>query len=270
MTHDPGRAPSLAMPLADSLAVAAVVPLAIPIVALDVGSAADALALARRIGVHCRFFKVGSELFTAEGPGIVRALQDELGADVFLDLKFNDIPNTVAGAVRGAAALGVRLLTVHASGGRTMLEAAQGGWMAAGRGSSEGGVLAVTVLTSFDAAALAAAWGRDRLRVEDEVLRLAADAAAAGLHGVVCSGAEAGAVRAAHGAALAPLVPGIRLAGGAAHDQQRVVTPSAAQGAGARYLVLGRAVTASADPAAAMEAVTAELATHAARMVAHS
>jgi orotidine-5'-phosphate decarboxylase len=226
---------------------------AIPIVALDVGSADEAMALARRVGERCRFYKVGSELFTAAGPDIVRALQDELGADVFLDLKFNDIPNTVAGAVRSAVALGVRLLTVHASGGMAMLEAAQA---AAG---DRCGVLGVTVLTSFDAEGLGAAWGRRDVDVEAEVLRLAGDAAAAGLHGIVCSGAEAAPVRGAHGDRLALLVPGIRLAGGAVHDQQRVMTPGAAQAAGARYLVLGRAVTGAADPAAAMARVAAEL-----------
>ena len=232
---------------------------AIPIVALDVATADDALRLARRIGDRCRFYKVGSELFTAAGAAVVHALQDELGADVFLDLKFHDIPNTVAGAVRSAAALGVRLVTVHASGGRAMLTAAQ----EAARGASARGssceVLAVTVLTSLDAPALAAAWGREALSVEREVLRLAADAADCGLHGVVCSGAEASAVRGAFGDRVAMLVPGIRLAGGAAHDQRRVMTPAAAQAAGARYLILGRAVTAAADPRAAMESVLTQL-----------
>jgi orotidine-5'-phosphate decarboxylase len=118
----------------------------------------------------------------------------------------------------------------------------------------------VTVLTSFDEASLAAAWGRDALVMDREVSRLAADAAAAGLHGVVCSGAEAAALRAAHGDRLALLVPGIRLAGGSAHDQRRVMTPAAAQAAGARYLILGRAVTAAADPRRAMQTVLTELA----------
>jgi len=227
-------------------------PRAIPIVALDVPSAAAALALARSLGESCRFYKVGSELFVGEGPAIVRALRDELGADVFLDLKFHDIPNTVAGAVARAVALGVRLLTVHASGGRAMLEAAQG---AAG---SACGVLGVTVLTSFDDVSLGRAWGRVSVDVEDEVLRLADDAVTAGLHGIVCSGAEAAVTR-AHGDRLALLVPGIRLAGGASHDQRRVMTPGAAQAAGARYLILGRAVTAAADPRVAMAAVLADL-----------
>ena len=227
--------------------------LAIPIIALDVPSGAQALALARSLGDSCRFFKVGSELFVAEGPRIVRALRDEVGADVFLDLKFHDIPNTVAGAVASAVALGVRLLTVHASGGVAMLSAAQG---AAGTSC---GVLGVTVLTSFDDESLARAWGRRSVRTEEEVMRLAEDAVAAGLHGIVCSGAEASAVTSVFGSALALLVPGIRLPGGALHDQRRVMTPGAAQSAGARYLILGRAVTAAADPRAAMAAVLADL-----------
>ena len=227
---------------------------AIPIVALDVDSAESALSLARSLEGRCAFFKVGSELFTAAGPGIVRTLRDDLGADVFLDLKFHDIPNTVAGAVRSAVALGARLLTVHASGGSAMLDAARA---AAGDGV---GVLAVTALTSLDSAALAESWGRtDEPSVEQEVLRLAGLAAAAGLHGVVCSGGEAASVRARFGDRLALLVPGIRLAGGDAHDQRRVMTPSAAQAAGARYLILGRAVTSATDPAAAMARVLEEL-----------
>jgi orotidine-5'-phosphate decarboxylase len=236
-------------------------PRALPIVALDVGTAGDALSLARTLGDSCRFYKVGSELFTAAGAAVVHALQDELGADVFLDLKLHDIPNTVAGAVRSAAALGVRLLTVHASGGRAMLAAAQEAAQGAAARGSACELLGVTVLTSFDAASLGAAWGRDGVVVEREVLRLAADAAEVGLHGVVCSGAEASAVREAHGDRLALLVPGIRLAGGSAHDQRRVMTPAAAQAAGARYLILGRAVTAAADPRRAMRTVLTELAT---------
>ena len=223
----------------------------IPIIALDVATAREALAVAAELGESCRFYKVGSELFTAEGPSVVRALQD-LGADVFLDLKFHDIPNTVAGAVRSAAALGVRLLTVHASGGVAMLRAAQD---AAG---PRCGVLGVTVLTSFDETGLARAWGRERLSVDDEVARLARDASAAGLHGVVCSGAEARRIRSEQ-PRLALLVPGIRLAGGSSHDQQRVVTPSQARLSGARYLVIGRAVTAAVDRRAAMEGVLSEL-----------
>ena len=139
-----------------------------------------------------------------------------------------------------------------------MLEAAQ---RAAGEESGGAcGVLAVTALTSLAPAALAAAWGRtDALEMEEEVLRLAALAADSALHGIVCSGAEVAAVRERFGDRLAPLVPGIRLAGGPTHDQARVMTPAAAQAAGARYLILGRAVTAAEDPAAAMDRVLAEL-----------
>jgi orotidine-5'-phosphate decarboxylase len=225
---------------------------ATPIVALDVRAAGDALALVRLLGVSCRFYKIGSELFTREGPSIVEAVRAE-GCDVFLDLKFHDIPNTVREAARAAASLGVRLLTVHASGGSEMLRAAVEG---AGPAC---GVLGVTVLTSLDSAALGSAWGRENLLVDHEVLRLAGLAAAAGAHGVVCSGREAAQVRAAFGAELALLIPGIRLAGGDAHDQARTSTPAAAAAAGARYLILGRAVTGASDPAAAMRRVNQEL-----------
>lgn len=214
--------------------------------------------MARVLADRCRFFKVGNELFTAAGPPIVRTLREELGADVFLDLKFHDIPNTVAGAVRSAARLGARLLTVHASGGRAMLEAAR--QAAADEAGDACGILAVTALTSLDASELAEAWGRtDEVDMQREVVRLAELAAESAVHGIVCSGAEVAAVRARYGDALAPLVPGIRLDGGAAHDQRRVMTPAAAQAAGARYLVLGRAVTAAPDPAVAMLRVLAEL-----------
>jgi orotidine-5'-phosphate decarboxylase len=227
---------------------------AIPIVALDEPTAGDALAIARQLRDDCHFFKVGSTLYTAAGPNIVRELRDRLGADVFLDLKFHDIPNTVAGAVRSATAMGVRLLTVHASGGRAMLEAA------AAAAGDRCGVLGVTVLTSLEGSALASAWGRGSLNVENEVVRLAGDCAAAGLHGVVCSGGEAAAVHRVYGDKLAMLIPGIRLPGGEAHDQRRVVTPHAAQRAGARYVVLGRTVTAAPDPRLAFRRVLTDLA----------
>ena len=225
---------------------------AIPIIALDVPTADAAVELARTLSGECRFLKVGNELFTAAGPDVVRRLRDE-GAEIFLDLKLHDIPNTVAGAVRSAASLGVRLLTVHVSGGASMLRAAQD---AAAGGV---GLLGVTVLTSLDEAELGETWGRRIAQVSPEVVRLAGLAAGAGLHGVVCAGSDAGAVRSAYGERLSVLVPGIRLAGGAANDQQRVATPASAQAAGARYLVLGRAVTAAADPVAAMRQVMAQL-----------
>jgi orotidine-5'-phosphate decarboxylase len=232
--------------------MAGVTTAATPIVALDVPGAAEALALVRRLGDDCRFYKIGSELFTREGPGIVAAVRAE-GCEVFLDRKFHDIPNTVREAARAAASLGVRLLTVHASGGAEMLRAAVEG------AGPRCGVLAVTVLTSLDAAALGAAWGREGVAVDAEVLRLAGLAAGAGAHGIVCSGREAAQVHSAFGAKLALLVPGIRLAGGDAHDQARTATPAAAAAAGARYLILGRAVTGASDPVAAMRRVNEEL-----------
>jgi len=225
-----------------------------PVVVLDYSTLGDALSMVRTLRTLCRFYKVGSELFTAVGPAAVAAVRD-LGCDVFLDLKFHDIPNTVRAAVRSAAAQGVRLVTVHAAGGRAMLQAAVEG---AGGGDKCHG-LAVTVLTSLSAEALGHAWGRPVADVGPEVMRLAGIAADAGAHGIVCGGAEAATVRARYGDRLALLVPGLRFAGGAEHDQARVVTPRAARDAGARYLVLGRAVTAAPDPRAAMAAVLADL-----------
>jgi orotidine-5'-phosphate decarboxylase len=233
--------------------VAQVTPRAI--VALDVPTMPDAMALVNRLGDACDFVKVGSELFTAAGPAVVEALRDS-GREVFLDLKFHDIPNTVRSAARQAAALGVRLITVHASGGRAMLEAAVEG---AREGGDECGVLAVTVLTSLDGQALGEAWGRPVDDVMAEVLRLADLARSAGVQGIVCSGAEAAAVHARHGSALELLIPGIRLAGGATHDQKRVVTPTQALAAGATYLVLGRAVTGAKDGGAVLREVKGEI-----------
>ena len=227
-----------------------------PIVALDVGSESDALSLVSRLDGLCDFYKIGLELFTAEGPSIVSAIRSR-GCRVFLDLKLHDIPNTVAGAVRGARRMGARLITVHGSGGEGMVRAA----VHAGEGP-EGercDVLAVTVLTSLDAVDVARAWGRDQVDVETEVLRLSEVACTSGAHGVVCSGREAGVVRDRYAGRLATLVPGVRLAGGSTHDQARVVTPAEAAAAGASYVVLGRAVTAAADPRAAMFEVLRQL-----------
>jgi len=222
------------------------------IVALDVPDSTGADALITRLGAGADFVKIGSELFTAAGPAFVRRMGDDR-REVFLDLKWHDIPTTVRNAARAAAKLGVRLVTVHASGGRAMLEAAVEG------AGSTCGVLAVTVLTSLDASALGEAWGRSIPRMEDEVLRLAELARSAGAHGIVCSGAEAAAVRAKYGNTLRLLIPGIRLPGGDAHDQARVVTPEAAVAAGASYLVLGRAVTAATDPREALATVKRSL-----------
>ena len=225
---------------------------ATPIVALDVPTAAQALQLVRALGATCGFYKVGGELFTAEGPSLVRCIR-ELGHQVFLDLKFHDIPSTVRGSVRSAVGHGASMVTVHASGGMEMLRAAVDG---AGATCL---VMGVTVLTSLDAASLSEAWGKGGVQVDGEVLRLAGLCAAAGAHGIVCSGHEVAGIRAAF-PRLAPLVPGIRFEAGATHDQARVVTPRAAVAAGARYLVLGRAVTAAPDPRAAMERALEDLA----------
>lgn len=222
-----------------------------PIIALDVATAAEARALVGRLGPRADYVKVGLELFTAAGPGIVEWLQGQ-GKRVFLDLKLHDIPNTVRGAARSAAAMGVSLLTVHGYGGAAMVEAA-----VEGAGSTTG-ILVVTVLTSFDAAALGVALGREAPEMGGEVLRLAGVADVCGAHGVVCSGQEVRLVRSTH-PRLCPLVPGIRLAGGPAHDQARITTPEKAAADGAAYLVLGRAVTAAADPVAALDEVLGRL-----------
>lgn len=225
----------------------------IPIVALDVPDVPSALRLVEQLDGACAFYKVGSELYTAVG----RAILDELharSASVFLDLKFHDIPNTVRGAVHAALHPAVRLLTVHASGGGAMIGAA----VAAAAGTDVS-VIAVTVLTSMDAAALEALWGRPVPDLEAEVRRMAGVAADAGAHGVVCSGHEAAAVRREFGGRLRTLVPGVRLAGGDRQDQSRVVTPREAAAAGATWIILGRAVTAAPSPQDAMRAVLADL-----------
>ena len=221
------------------------------IVALDVPDAATARTLARRLAGEVGMFKVGSQLFTAGGPAVVRDLVAE-GQAVFLDLKFHDIPNTVAGAVAAAAGLGVSLVTIHAAGGPAMITAA----VDAARGTSAR-VLAITVLTSLDAAILEAigmAGGAD-----GTVTRLARLAADAGAHGVVASPHEARALRAARGAGFLVVTPGIRPAGAALGDQARAATPGSALAAGADYLVVGRPIVAADDPVAAARAVVLEM-----------
>lgn len=226
----------------------------VPIVALDVPTTEPALSIVDALGNSCRFYKIGSELFTARGPQVVREVRGR-GADVFLDLKFHDIPNTVAGAVRNAASLGVKLLTVHAAGGAAMLRAA-----VTAVNQEQCRVLAVTLLTSLDDAEVASVWGRaSGLHIASEVERLAQLAHEAGVGGVVCSGREARSVKERFGSSLAVLVPGIRLSGGATHDQSRTSTPAEAAATGADYVVVGRAVTAAADPAKAMREISAEL-----------
>jgi orotidine-5'-phosphate decarboxylase len=225
----------------------------IPIIALDVPARADAESLLDRLGAQADFVKVGLQLFIAEGPAVVRAMHDR-GCRVFLDLKLHDIPNTVAQAVRSARRMGVELLTVHASGGAAMLRAAQDA-----AGTDGPSLLGVTVLTSLSAGELAQAWGRDALSAEDEVARLARLAHETGMHGVVASVAELPVIREAVGDGLRVLTPGIRLAGDDAGDQSRVATPGEAARLGADYLILGRSVTAAADPAAALERAIREL-----------
>jgi orotidine-5'-phosphate decarboxylase len=223
------------------------------IVALDVADEAKARALVRELGETIVFYKVGKELFTAVGPTMVRELVAN-GKKVFLDLKFHDIPNTVAGAVRAAASLGVSLLTVHASGGSNMLQSAVA---AAAESASKPTVLAVTVLTSLAATDLEEIGIGGS--VETQVLRLAGLAINAGCGGIVSSAQEAVRLRQTLGAGFTLVTPGIRPAGGIAADQARVVTPEDAILAGANYLVVGRPITAADDPAKAAQAIIREI-----------
>ena len=234
-------------------------PIVTPIVALDVPDRRAAQAIVTRLGAACGYYKVGLELFAAEGPEIVSWLRDA-GKLVFVDLKLHDIPNTVRGAARSVARHGASLLTVHASGGSEMIRAAVAGAQEGAAASGGCGVLGVTILTSMDSAGIGEAWGREEVDVTGEVLRLAGLVATGGGAGIVCSGHEAATVRSTFGGALDLLVPGIRLPGGEAHDQRRVMTPPAAAAAGARWLILGRAVTAAEDPVEAMASVRASLA----------
>jgi orotidine-5'-phosphate decarboxylase len=219
------------------------------IVALDVANAEKARALVRELGDSVGFYKVGKELFTAAGPSVVRDLVAD-GKRVFLDLKFHDIPNTVAGAVRTASALGVSLLTVHASGGSRMLRAAAD---AAAQTGARPIVLAVTVLTSLVSADLEEIGVTGG--VEAQVIRLAGLAIRAGCGGIVASAQEAAHLRSSYGAAFTLVTPGIRPAGGIAADQARVVTPEDAIRAGANYLVVGRPISAADNPKEAARAI---------------
>ena len=228
------------------------------ILALDRGTAEEALALAAAVP-ELRWVKVGLELFTGAGPAVVRQLRQR-GLRVFLDLKFHDIPATMAGACRSAARLGAELITVHACAGGEALAAAQA---AAAEGAADGGLapptlLAVTVLTSWDPARF-----RQELAISTPLgaytTQLAAMAAAAGLTGAVCSPWEVMGLRAAHPRPFTLVTPGIRPAGSAAADQKRVMTPAAAVAAGASQLVIGRPISGASDPAAAFAACCAEL-----------
>ncbi|MGH9377906.1 MAG: orotidine-5'-phosphate decarboxylase [Terriglobia bacterium] len=225
-------------------------------VALDLPTADAASRMAERLQGHVGMFKVGFELFSAEGPVLPRYLAAR-GERVFLDLKFHDIPNTVRSASREAAGLGVSMFNVHASGGRKMMEAALEG-AREGQGTGERSlVLAVTVLTSLSAADLREIGLNGS--PEDAVLRLALIAKSAGLDGVVASAREAAAIRKACGPGFTIVTPGIRPASSAAQDQARVSTPEDAIRAGADYLVCGRPITASAEPESAADAIVAEI-----------
>jgi orotidine-5'-phosphate decarboxylase len=208
--------------------------------------------MARRLAGHVAAVKVGKQLFTAEGPAAIRAMHD-LGLRVFLDLKYHDIPNTVAGAVAVAKTLGVWLLDVHASGGGEMMRAAA----KAAAGPDRPLVIAVTVLTSFSEAAYQAITGNSRT-IEAQVRHLARETRTAGLDGVVASPQEITGIRQECGPGFLIVTPGVRPADAARNDQQRVMTPREAIRAGADYLVIGRPITAAPDPVAAAEAVNAE------------
>jgi orotidine-5'-phosphate decarboxylase len=223
------------------------------IVALDLSSAAAAKKIVAAVGDSAFTYKVGMQLYTAEGPPVVRDLVAS-GRRVFLDLKYHDIPTTVASAVREAAKLGVSMLTVHAGGGGRMLRAAVA---AAQEINPALMMLAVTVLTSLDDSDLDKVGVRGR--VVDQVLRLAALALADGCHGVVTSAREAAALRSELGDDFAIVTPGVRPAGTLSDDQVRVVTPAEAIAAGASHIVVGRPITEALDPAAEVRAILQQI-----------
>jgi orotidine-5'-phosphate decarboxylase len=221
------------------------------ITVLDVDTRDEALQIAEAVG-GCPWLKVGAQLFTREGPEVVRALQEQ-GKRLFLDLKYHDIPNTVAAAARAAAELGVELFTVHAAGGRAMIAAA--------REAVEGTqarILAVTVLTSLSAEAL-----RDEVGMSDPpeaaVRRLGQLAVESGAHGLVCSPLELEALRAAVGSEPTLVTPGVRPAWASTDDQARVMTPAEAAEAGSDFIVVGRPILRHTDPAAAVRRIQDEL-----------
>ncbi|MFN7989920.1 MAG: orotidine-5'-phosphate decarboxylase [Thermoanaerobaculia bacterium] len=226
-------------------------------VALDASERGRILELARLVAPEAGVLKVGLEAFCAHGPALVAEVAAL--APVFLDLKLHDIPNTVGGAAAAAARTGAAILNVHAGGGREMMRAAgeKAREAAASASLPAPKVIAVTVLTSLDAAALAEVGLSGTPR--EAALRLALLAKASGLDGVVCSPEEIEAIRAACGPGFLLVVPGIRPAGSAAADQKRIATPASAARAGADLLVVGRPITGAADPAAAARAIAAEI-----------
>ena len=228
-------------------------------VALDLPERAALLAMARRVAPEAGVLKLGLEAFVAEGPALVREVV-AAGAEVFLDLKLHDIPNTVGRAAAAAVATGAAIVNCHASGGRDMMRAFgdEGRAAAAKAGRPAPKLIAVTVLTSLDAGALAAIGFAGTPR--EAAVRLASLARDAGLDGVVCSPEEIAAIRAACGRDFLLVVPGVRPAGAAPGDQKRVATPADAVRAGADLLVVGRPITGAADPAAAARAIALEIA----------
>jgi len=228
------------------------------IVALDVDTLDAALGLVERLDGIATRFKIGSQLFTAAGPAAVEAVRKR-GGEVFLDLKYHDIPNTVAAAAREAARLGVFMFNVHASGGRAMMRAAAEAVAATGSGSRRPLAIAVTVLTSLDRAALSRELGIAS-SVEGHVLHLCGLARDAGLDGCVASPNEIRVIRTQLGAGWVIVTPGVRPAGSDTNDQSRIAPPRATARAGAHYLVVGRPITAAGDPAEAARAILAEIA----------
>jgi len=226
------------------------------IVALDVPSASEATKIVVSLGETVKFYKVGMQLYTAEGPKMVRDLIAS-GKLVFLDLKYHDIPNTVAAAVRGAVQLGVSMLTVHASGGTKMLKAAV---EASGVGTSKVStkLVAITVLTSMDEQQLHETGVRGELL--DQVVKLGSIALDAGCAGVVSSAHEVKALRAKLGGEFVAVTPGVRPAGAAHGDQSRVVTPAEAIAAGATHIVVGRPIMTAPDPVAVAKKILKEIA----------
>ena len=228
------------------------------IVALDLADPEKARSLATLLAPEVGMLKVGKQLFVNAGPDIVRMIHD-LGGEVFLDLKFHDIPNTVASAAVEAARLGVRLFNIHVSGGREMMRqtAAAVEEVCGNEGLRRPSVLGVTVLTSLDGPDLEALGMQGDVRTQ--VVRMAGMAQEAGLAGVVCSAQEAQEIRAACGEAFLLVTPGIRPAGQQAGDQKRVMTPGDAVAAGIDYIVVGRPITGADDPVDAARSVVAEM-----------
>jgi orotidine-5'-phosphate decarboxylase len=221
------------------------------IVPLDVPTAPAAQELVRKIGGAVGYFKIGTQLFTSAGPAIVREVLDS-GSKVFLDLKYHDIPNTVQRAVESACKLGVQMLTIHLSGGRTMCQAA-----VAGRGKTDVQILGVTVLTSLTESELNEVGFRGS--VQEEVLLLAELAKQVGITGLVASPLELGVLRKRYGSLFTTVIPGIRPIWSEPGDQKRILTPREAVDAGADYLVIGRPITASNNPKEAVDRIVNEL-----------